>query len=232
MFPPDGWLPPVPIGSGDLARPLSPQQPLQNLLLTIEELEQADDELLNFEMMFRNIPFTAETTREEKIRLILQHQSPSLPSKAKSPAAKVTGTYMAPNLSSPPIPVPPKTTIPKTTILKPPMPKHRATPIMIPKTLPPKALPPAKAAASAAVERRLVPSTGLTSSMLRDYSDDEIDAELRHLGILFYGTTRRFENNTLILDQYNNVKEFDQNVQQEIRAKSRGVSDEQINSLA
>ena len=67
-----------------------------------------DDELLDFEMTFRSIPYTAETTREEKIRLILQHQSPSLPSKAKSPAAKVTGTYLAPNLSSPPIPVPPK----------------------------------------------------------------------------------------------------------------------------
>jgi hypothetical protein len=55
--------------------------------LTIEELEQMDDQLLNFEMMFRNMPFTADTTREENIRLILQHQSPSLPPKAKSPAA-------------------------------------------------------------------------------------------------------------------------------------------------
>ena len=56
-------------------------------------------------------------------------------------------------------------------------------------------LPPAKAAsaAAAAVERRLVPSTGLTASMLRDYSDEEIDAELRHLGILYSGTTRRPE---------------------------------------
>ena len=72
LFPPDGWLPPVPIGSGDLARPLSPQQPLQNLLWTIEVLEQADDELLDFEMMFGIIPFTAETTREESIRPILQ----------------------------------------------------------------------------------------------------------------------------------------------------------------
>ena len=68
--------------------------------------------------------------------------------------------------------------------------------------------------------------------MLRDYSDDEIDAELRHLGILFYGTTRRFENNKMILEHYDNVREFDQKVQQEARAKSRGISDEQINSLA
>jgi len=82
LFPPDGSLPPVPTGSGDLqpvptgsgdlARPLSPQQPLQHVLLTIEELEQADDELLNFEMLFRNSPFIAESTRQERIRLIIQ----------------------------------------------------------------------------------------------------------------------------------------------------------------
>ena len=74
LFPPDGSLPPVPTGPRDLARPLSPQQPLQHLLLTIEELEQADNELLNFEMMFRNSPFVAETTREAHIRLIIQYQ--------------------------------------------------------------------------------------------------------------------------------------------------------------
>ena len=71
--------------------------------------------------------------------------------------------------------------------------------------------------------------------MLRDYSDDEIDADLRHLGILFYWTTRRFGKNKLILDHYNTVREFAHKVyseQQDIRAISRGVSDEQINSLA
>ena len=153
---------------------------------------------------------------------------------AQSPALLMPGTFKTPNLSSPPTPVPPKTTLPN-----PPMPKHRAPPSMIPKTLPPKALPPATAAALAApataVGRRLVPSTGLTSSMLRDYSDDEIDADLRHLGILFYWTTRRFGNNKLILDHYNTVREFAHKVyseQQDIRAISRGVSDEQINSLA
>ena len=186
-----------------------------------------DDELFNFEMLFRSISLSAGTTQEEQIRLILQHQSPALPPKAQSPAALVTGTYKAPNLSSPPTPVPPKTTLPN-----PPMPKHRASPIMIPNTRPPKALPPAKAAAATAVQRRLVPSTGLTSSMLRDYSDDEIDAELRHLCLLFYGTTRRFEKHKLILDNYNNVRDFHQKVQQEARAKSRGISDEQINNLA
>ena len=100
--------------------------------------------------------------------------------------------------------------IPKTAILDPPMPKHRATPIVIPKTL-----PPTEAATTTAVERRLAPSTGLTASMLQDYSDDEIDAELRHLGILFYGTTRRFEKNKMMLEHYNNVIDFAQRVQLE-----------------
>ena len=115
---------------------------------------------------------------------------------------------------------------------------------MIPNTLPPKARPPAKAAlppansaatlpvptgsgdlykrplppakaASAAIERRPVPSTGLTASMLRDYRDEEIDAELRHLGIVLYGTTRRSDKNKMILEHYDNVREFDQKVQQE-----------------
>jgi len=75
------------------------------------------------------------------------------------------------------------------------MPKHRATPIMIPKALQQKAQPPPAEAATAttAVQRRPVPSSGLASFMLRDYSDDEIVAELMHLGIMFFGTTRRFE---------------------------------------
>ena len=120
---------------------------------------------------------------------------------AKSPATLMPKPLKTPNHSSPPTPVPPKTTLSNS-----PIPKHRASPFMIPATLPPKALPPSKAAATTAVQRRPVPSTVLTSSMLRDYSDDEIDAELRHLGILFYGTTRRFENNTLALDHYNNVR--------------------------
>ena len=39
---------PVPTGSGDLERLQSAQKQLQHFLLTIEELEQMDDELLNF----------------------------------------------------------------------------------------------------------------------------------------------------------------------------------------
>ena len=110
---------------------------------------------------------------------------------------------------------------------------------MIPKTLPPKYQhPPAKAAATTTtttVQRRPVPSTGLTSSMLRDYSKKRKDEDLRHLGKLLYGPTCRFENNKLTLDHYNNVREVAQNVhseQQDIQAKSRGISDEQINDLA
>ena len=99
---------------------------------------------------------------------------------AKSPATLMPITVKTPNHSSPPTPVPPKTALSNSPILK-----HRASPFMIPATLPPKALPPSIAAATTAVQRRPVPSTVLTSSMLRDYSDDEIDAELRHLGILF-----------------------------------------------
>ena len=36
----------------------------------------------------------------------------------------------------------------------------------------------------------------------------------------------------MILEHYDSVREFDQKVQKEARAKSRGISDEQINSLA
>ena len=54
----------VPTGSGDLdrVRSRSPEKPLRHLLLTTEELEQMEDQLLNFEMMFRSMLFTAETT--------------------------------------------------------------------------------------------------------------------------------------------------------------------------
>ena len=98
LSPPDGSLPLVPTGSGDLARPLSPQQPLQHVLLTIEELEQADDELLNFEMMFINSPIIAETTREEHIRLIIQNRRPFLPPMATSPPTLMPKSFKTPNL--------------------------------------------------------------------------------------------------------------------------------------
>ena len=49
----------------------------------------------------------------------------------------------------------------------------------LPKTSPPEA---PSVAAAAAVERRTVPQGGLTMSVLRNYRDEEIDTELRHLG--------------------------------------------------
>ena len=42
---------------------------------------------------------------------------------------------------------------------------------------------PKAAAAAAAVERRPIPQGGLTLQVLRDYTDDEIDVDLKHLGI-------------------------------------------------
>ncbi|MFM7984344.1 MAG: hypothetical protein ACKPKO_33970, partial [Candidatus Fonsibacter sp.] len=69
----------------------------------------------------------------------------------------------------PPIAVPPKT-------------------LVIPKTQTPEYLRGAsgsggEAAAAAAVERRPVPPGGLTLQMLWGYSEDEVDAELRALGM-------------------------------------------------
>ena len=94
-----------------------------------------------------------------------------------------------------------------------PIPKHRAAPILIPQTLPPRPppliatlpeppRPPPATAAAAPIQRLLVPPTGLTSSILRAYSDDEVDAELRHLGISFTRTTTKLENNRMIINHY------------------------------
>ncbi|MFM7982617.1 MAG: hypothetical protein ACKPKO_25170, partial [Candidatus Fonsibacter sp.] len=60
--------------------------------------------------------------------------------------------------------------------------------LVIPKTQTPEYLRGAsgsggEAAAAAAVERRPVPPRGLSLHMLMDYSEDEVDAELRALGI-------------------------------------------------
>ena len=67
-------LPSVPTGFGDLLGPPSPQQPFQNLLFTRAEVEQLDDELLNFEMLLRNVHVYRSKNSKEKIRLILQYQ--------------------------------------------------------------------------------------------------------------------------------------------------------------
>ena len=67
---------------------------------------------------------------------------------------------------------------------------------VLPKTSPPKAPPTADANA---VEHWPVPQGGLTLSVLRDYSDDEIDAELRHLGINHPANLRRHAKINMIL---------------------------------
>ena len=67
---------------------------------------------------------------------------------------------------------------------------------VLPKTSPPKAPP---AADATAVEHRPVPQGGLTLSVLRDYSDDEIDAELRDLGINHPANLRRHAKINMIL---------------------------------
>ena len=126
-------LPSSPTGSGDLLRLPSPQQPFQNFLFTKAEFKQLDDELLNFEMLFRNLLFFQKTP-EKEIRLILQHQKPSIPPMAKSPSTPKSGTSwtLIPSPKSPnkwkPSP-------------QPAIPKHRAAPNMIPKTLPPRPPP-------------------------------------------------------------------------------------------
>ena len=96
-------LPRVPTGSGDLC---ASQMGLvicynhhhhhnlsQILLFTRADLEQLYDALINLDMLIRSLPLTAETTREETKRLIVQQQKQSLPPMAKSPSTPKTGTY-------------------------------------------------------------------------------------------------------------------------------------------
>ena len=76
---------------------------------------------------------------------------------------------------------------------------------MIPRTLQPKAKPkaaPPPAGAAASVERRPIPQGGLTLAVLRDYSDDEIDAELRHLRINHPANFSRHAHINLIINHY------------------------------
>ena len=66
-------------------------------------------------------------------------------------------------------------------------------------------------------------------------SDDEVDAELRHLGITFTGTTRRFEHNKMIINHYDRVRRICAEQQQifaKEQDKSRRISDELINDLS
>ena len=58
------------------------------------------------------------------------------------------------------------------------------------------------AAATATIERRPVPQGGLALSILRNYSDDEIDAQLRHLGLNYTRNTRRHAQELMIINYY------------------------------
>ena len=101
-------------------------------------------------------------------------------------------------------------------------------------TLPEPPLPPPATAAAAPTQRRLVPPAGLTTSILRGSSDDEVDAELRHLGISFTGITNRLENHKMIIDHYDRARRISAEQQQLFdkgRAKSRGISDKLISDL-
>ncbi|MFM7983492.1 MAG: hypothetical protein ACKPKO_29620, partial [Candidatus Fonsibacter sp.] len=87
------------------------------------------------------------------------------------------GAYQVPyNLPRPnyipALPIPPPIAVPPQTLV-------------IPRTQTPEILRGASGsgAAAAAVERRPVPPGGLSLQMLWDYSEDEIDAELRALGL-------------------------------------------------
>ena len=53
-----------------------------------------------------------------------------------------------------------------------------------------------------AFERRPIPHGGLALAVLRDYSDDEIDAELRHLRINHPANFSRHAHINLIINHY------------------------------
>ena len=64
----------------------------------------------------------------------------------------------------------------------------------------------AGAGAAAAVARRSVPSDGLTLHEMRNYTYDEVDAELRALGIAFAADTSSLDNKMLIVNKCNCIR--------------------------
>ena len=53
---------------------------MQRLMYTIEDLDRMDDESLNFEMLYRDLPCTEQTTRDGNIQCLrLHHLLPSIP---------------------------------------------------------------------------------------------------------------------------------------------------------
>ena len=55
---------------------LPPKRPLQSLLLYFVDLDRLYDQLLGYEMLYRDLPCTEQVTRGAKIRATLQHQLP------------------------------------------------------------------------------------------------------------------------------------------------------------
>ncbi len=65
---------------------------------------------------------------------------------------------------------------------------------------------PLSPAAAAAVVRRPVPREGLAMYDLRDYTDDELHAELRSLGIAFPADTSTFATQMLIFNMWDMIR--------------------------
>ena len=86
-----------------------------------------------------------------------------------------------------------------------------------------------------AAQRRPVPPAGLNLEHLRDYSNDEIDAELRHLGLSCTGATTRYETNTMLASHDDRVRISHADQAQVMAAKatgqSSGISDELVHAL-
>ena len=100
-------------------------------------------------------------------------------------------------------------------------------------TLPEPPLPP-PTKATTTIQRRPAPPTALATSILRDDSNEEVDAEMRHLGISVTRTTTKLENNNMIIDHYDGAKRISakqQHIFDTRQAKARGISDELISDL-
>ena len=81
-----------------------------------------------------------------------------------------------------------------------PSPPPSPPPLKVPRPIPESLSSTVPKATTTSVQRRPVPPTRLTSEDLRDYSDDEIDDELKHLALPFSpDPTTKIENNKMIV---------------------------------
>ena len=81
-----------------------------------------------------------------------------------------------------------------------PSPPPSPPPLKVPRPIPESLSSTVPKATTTSVQRRPVPPARLTSEDLRDYSDDEIDDELKHLALPFSpDTTTKIENNKMIV---------------------------------